>query len=183
MPNKIRLCTGQEFDLVGYGMMKDDNRHEIQFRFSSPLGIGEVQTAFKDATAIERLDYLLADGTIRETITDCAAYQSITQDSEGKYIVTLSTDKVSAELKNAKEALQFTQEELIIARGELDSVKGELQAAQTDLQTTNTVLNTMLTEVIPQIIELVMPAEEPVDESGNDTGDEPEEDPEEIPEE
>ncbi len=183
MPNKIRLCTGQEFDLVGYGMMKDDNRHEIQFRFSSEAGIGEVQSAFKNAEAIERIEYLLADGTIRETITDCAAYQSITQDSEGKYIVTLSTDKVSAELKYAKEMLQSTQEELIVAQAELNAVKGDLQAAQVDLLTANTVLNTMLTEVIPQIIELVMPAEEPADESEDNTGDEPEEDLEEIPEE
>ncbi len=164
MSNKIRLNSGQEFALVGYGMMKDDNRKEIQFRFSTSMGIGEVQAAFKEPEAIKRIDYVLADGTIRETITDCAAYQSITQDSEGKYIVTLSTDKITVELKTTKVALQSTQEELTAAMVELDAVKG-------DLQTANMVLNTMLTEVIPQIIELVI-SEEPTEEN-----------PEEIPEE
>ena len=154
MSNKIRLNSGQEFALVGYGLMKDEMRKEIQFRFSSSLSIGEVQAAFKDPEAIERIDYILADGNIRETITECAAYQSITQDSEGKYIVTLSTDKVSVELKHAKETLQSTQEELAVAQVELDTVKG-------DLLTANTVLNTMLTEVIPQIIELVIPENDP----------------------
>jgi hypothetical protein len=76
----------------------------------------------------------------------------------------LSTDKVSVELKHAKEALQLTREEL-------DTVKGDLQVAQIDLLTANMVLNTMLTEVIPQIIELVI-SEEPTEEN-----------PEEIPEE
>ncbi len=165
MPNKIRLCTGQEFELVGYGMMKDENRKEIQFRFSSDAGIGEVQTAFKDATAIDRIDYILTDGTIRETIADCAEYLSIMQDSEGKYIVTLSIDKMAVELKNTKEDLQDAKDKLNAAQGELDTVK-------TELQTTSMVLNAILTEVIPQVIELIMPPEEL-----------PEGDPEEEPEE
>lgn len=112
MPNKIRLNTGQEFELVGYGYMKDDIRKEVQFRFSSELNIGEIQAFFKNTQAISKIEYLLEDGSIQDVITDCAVYQSITQDSEGKYIVTLSTDKISTELKRVQEELQTTREQV-----------------------------------------------------------------------
>lgn len=124
MSNKIRLNTGQEFELVGYGYMKDDIQKELQFRFASDAGIGEVQAVFKNTESISRIEHLLEDGTIRDVITDCAAYLSITQDSEGKYIVTLSTDKISAELKRAQEELQTTKEQVDILTIALAQIMG-----------------------------------------------------------
>jgi hypothetical protein len=117
--NKIILKNGQEFDLVGTGYMKDDMRKIVQFRFESILDIGTVQIAFKDLNAISSIEYWVAGSTLKETITDCVAYQSITQDSEGKYIVTLSTDKISAEIKSTKEELAATQIELESAKEQI----------------------------------------------------------------
>jgi hypothetical protein len=117
--NKIILNNGQEFDLVGTGYMRDDINKTFQFRFSSNLDIGTVQNAFKDLDSISSIEYWVAGITLKETITDCVAYQSITQDSEGKYIVTLSTDKISAEIKSTKEELAATQIELESAKEQI----------------------------------------------------------------
>ena len=126
--NKIILNNGQEFEVVGTGYMKDDMRKIVQFRFSSSLDIGTVQTAFKDLNAISRIEYWISDSVLKETITDCASYQSITQDSEGKYIVTLSTDKVSAEIKRTKDELTATKVELESAMEQIAAANAMINA-------------------------------------------------------
>lgn len=109
--SKIKLKSGQEFDLISLGYMRDETRKTMQFRFSSDLGIGEVQNIFKDTEAISAIDYILDSGTIKETFTDCVAYQSITQDAAGKYIVTLSTDVTSAKFEKITSELDIVKEE------------------------------------------------------------------------
>ncbi len=112
--NKIRLNNIHEFELVSLGYMRDDAKKTVSFRFSSGLSIGEVQAVFKDIDAISSIEYILSNGAVKEVIADCVAYQSITQDSEGYYIVILSTDKMSADLA-------ATQSELAAAKGQLES--------------------------------------------------------------
>lgn len=136
MSNKIRLTnTGQKFELVGIGYMKDETRNTVQFRFSSGLGIGSVEAAFADVSAIEKgIEYVLPDETVKEVITDCVAYQSISKDNEGKYLVTLSTDKVSAEIKRTKD--------------ELTAAKLELEAAKEQILAANSMINALSDAIV-----------------------------------
>ena len=105
MSEKIKLSNGQTFDLKPLGLIKNDVTKIRQFKFTSELPIGEVQTMFKDSANIVSIDHLLSDDTLKSNFSDCVSYKSISQDDIGVYVVELSTDAVEKQLKEMQEEI------------------------------------------------------------------------------
>lgn len=76
MKEKIKLKNGQEFELIPMGISTNEFTKVRKFKFKSSLAYAEILAMFSDFSNIEKIDYVLADGTVEKTYLDCVSLKS-----------------------------------------------------------------------------------------------------------
>lgn len=91
---KIRLKSGQEFDLVPVGIREDAKRRSFII-----YADGNIENAFSESN-IDRIEYISESGEVLKTYLDCVKTVAIGKDIEnGTYTVEVSIDAVERRLK------------------------------------------------------------------------------------
>jgi hypothetical protein len=105
---KIKLKNGQEFELVPMGINTNEFTKRRIFKFKSNLTYTDVLAMFLEYENIEKIDYILADGTVGKTYLDCVKlmhfgfspnYEVDVNTTADIFIVELSVDSFEKKLK------------------------------------------------------------------------------------
>jgi len=120
MKEKIKLKNGQKFEIIPMGIETQGNRRI--FKFTSELSYSDVLAILTNEENIEKIEYILADGTTDRTYLDCISlkalgfnpnYQVFEDATADVFIAEISIDAVERVLKALQKNMAYTELALV----------------------------------------------------------------------